>query len=79
VFGVWLLTVLVMILLKNKVVIVGIMNITLNDFVGDIGRSLLVGVLCGLSEVPVVGLIQRTFSRTSVTPQVTGADNYDGA
>jgi hypothetical protein len=72
VFGVWLLTVLLMILLATKVITIGIMNITLNDFVGKPGPSLLVGVLCGLSEVPVVGLIQRAFSRPSVTPQNAG-------
>jgi hypothetical protein len=69
VFSVWLLTVLLMVLLANKVIIVGIMNVTLNEFVGNVGLSLLVGILCGLSEVPVVGLIQRAFSRPTVTPQ----------
>jgi hypothetical protein len=70
ILGVVLLSVVLMVILYKKVLILGVGSIELNNFVtslddGTINLSrasaMILGFLCGLSEVPVVKIVQKYF------------------
>jgi hypothetical protein len=65
---VMVITVILMAVLHRKWVILGAGGDVLNDFLGNVTPSFIVGLLCGMAEVPVVQLIRALFDRAA-TPQ----------
>jgi hypothetical protein len=79
VLGVTVLVIILMVLLLSNIVIVGLFNTPLNKFISyaDSGGaptisfplSFLVGAVCGLSESPIIGIVQNVFRPTSQPAQ----------
>jgi hypothetical protein len=67
--GVGLLCVVLMFLLNKRAFILGLGATPLNDFLGDPENSVLIGFLCGLSELPVVKLVQKFFDNPTINPR----------
>jgi hypothetical protein len=70
-FGVILLSVVLMALLYKKALILGVGSIALNDFLDSEVDAMTVGFLCGLSEIPVIKIVQGIFDAAKAKSPVT--------
>jgi hypothetical protein len=77
--GILLLVILLMVLLLSRIIIIGLANTPLNDFVPAPGTgelvpspsfllSFLVGAVCGLSEAPLIRTLQTLFGNLTTRP-----------
>lgn len=59
-------TILIHVGLYHRLVILGLGNVELNGFMQTPSLAFLIGVACGLSQVPVIGMVQRIFTPHTV-------------
>lgn len=82
--GVILLVIMVMIVMVQKLIIIGLFSTQLNDFVilpsktGDVAQvnltlSFILGALCGFSEGPMIRIIQNAFGNPTSKPPAAPA------